>query len=125
MTAAVQHTQNSFFAHIILRILNLAGVKSESCVLRLNSYSLRFCFQKINSEKYHDIWVDNLELIDSYGDIIDAIIDILKVQKDERYGGQNKNFNQTHDIMVPHGIECASKHKLLPIYVLPRYESKS
>jgi len=74
---------------------------------------------KINSEKYHDIWVDNLELIDSYGDIIDAIIDILKVQKDERYGGQNKNFNQTHDIMVPHGIECASKHKLLPIYVLP------
>ena len=122
MTAA--YTELVFCTHYF-KDFKSCWRKKRVLRIRLNIYSLRFCFQKINSEKYHDIWVDNVELIDSYGDIIDAIIDILKVQKDERYGGQNKNFNQSHDIMVPHGIECASKHKLLPIYVLPRYDSKS
>ena len=74
---------------------------------------------KLNSDKYHDIWIDNPELTDSYGDILDAVVDILKVRKNERFGGQNMTFNTSHNISQPEGIQCANTHKLLPVYVMP------
>ena len=74
----------------------------------------------INKEKYHDIWVDNDELSDSYDEILDSIVDILKARGEERFGGDRAGFNTEHGIMEPSAVRCARNQKLLPVYVMPR-----
>ena len=75
----------------------------------------------INKEKYHDMWIDNPDLSDSYDEMLDSIVDILKVQGGERFGGERAaKFNTSHGINEPGAVRCARKRNLLPVYVLPR-----
>ena len=74
----------------------------------------------INKEKYHDIWLDNNELSDSYDEILTSIVEILKVRGGERFGGDRVSFNTEHGITEPSAVKCARNRKLLPVYVMPK-----
>ena len=74
----------------------------------------------INKEKYHDIWLDNNELSDSYDEILTSIVEILKVRGGERFGGDRVSFNTEHGITEPSAVRCARNQKLLPVYVMPK-----
>ena len=43
---------------------------------------------KTNSEKHHDLWLDNVELVDAYDDILNSIVETLTVKDGEKYAGQ-------------------------------------
>ena len=60
---------------------------------------------------------DNLELTDYYKEILDSMLDILKVQQGERFSGEGMKFNCAHDIPEPEAIRFASDNKILPIFV--------
>ena len=43
---------------------------------------------KTNSEKHHDLWLDNVELVDAYDDILNSIVETLTAKDGEKYAGQ-------------------------------------
>ena len=45
------------------------------------------------------------------------MLQTLRVQYGERYGGEGFKFNCAHDIPEPEAIKFAADHKILPIFV--------
>jgi len=71
---------------------------------------------KLNSEKYHEIWLDNVELTDAYGDIVNKIIEVLSAKDNERYVGKGIEFHA--DVDPPFCLISSWKRRLLPIFCL-------
>jgi len=71
---------------------------------------------KENSKKYHNIELDDVELSNAYGDIVNKIIEVLSVKEHERYVGEGLNFEA--NVEKPLSVQTAWKRKLMPIYCL-------
>jgi len=78
---------------------------------------------RINSEKYHQIWLDNELLSDSYNAIVENLRGALTVGKDcESYAGEEADFEYMcgHDnVPFSAAASSAKRLKLVPVYVMP------
>jgi len=71
---------------------------------------------KTNSEKHHDLWLDNVELVDAYDDILISIVETLTAKDGEKYAGEGLKFPNAEP---PSCVISSRKRRLLPIYCLP------
>jgi len=71
---------------------------------------------KLESEKNHKIWLDDVELTNAYGDVVNKIIEVLSAKENERYAGKGLDFHA--DVEPPLRLISAWKRRLLPIYCL-------
>ena len=71
---------------------------------------------KTNSEKHHDLWLDNVELVDAYDDILNSIVETLTAKDGEKYAGEGLKFPNAEP---PSCVISSRKRRLLPIYCLP------
>ena len=71
---------------------------------------------KTNSEKHHDLWLDNVELVDAYDDILNSIVETLTAKHGEKYAGEGLKFPNAEP---PSCVISSRKRRLLPIYCLP------
>ena len=76
---------------------------------------------KTNSEKHHDLWLDNVELVDAYDDILNSIVETLTAKDGEKYAGEGLKFPNAEP---PSCVISSRKRRLLPIYCLPDDKSK-
>jgi len=82
---------------------------------------------KINSEKYHKIWLDNPQLSENYVAVVDGMAEELRVcadsvdQNREMFAGQEINLPKrctAANIDMTQAAKAAYKHKLRPLYVM-------
>ena len=71
---------------------------------------------KTNSEKHHDLWLDNVELVDAYDDVLNSIVETLTAKDGEKYAGEGLKFPNAEP---PSCVISSRKRRLLPIYCLP------
>jgi len=71
---------------------------------------------RLESDKNHKLWTDNVELTDSYGDIVNKLIEILSAKDHERYVGKDIDF--TSEVEPPLNVKTAFQRRLLPIFCL-------